>query len=140
LYSTWEQTRAELANLAGEGESTLRLCGFSTAAAALLPHVAATVRAARPRCTVKIIEADPEDCFDLLLADRADVAVVVATASLPPSVDPRFDQQPLLEDPLDLLVPEDHRLASFASVRLSETIDEHWIMDRPGRPYHQLVL
>src|SRR5699024_3333525 len=23
---------------------------------------------------------------------------------------------------------------------LSETYNEHWIMDRPGRPYHQLVL
>jgi hypothetical protein len=52
-----------------------------------------------------IVEADPVECFDLLLADDADIAVVVATPSLPPTVDPRFDQQPLLDDPLKLLVP-----------------------------------
>lgn len=60
---------------------------------------------AHPGVTVRIIEADPEECFELLLADEAGLAVVVATATLPPSTDPRFDQRPLLDDPLDLLVP-----------------------------------
>lgn len=140
LYSTWEQIRAELAHVSEDDSAALRLCGFSTAAAALLPSVVATVRATHPRCSVRIIEADPEECFDLLLADEADLAVVVATANLPPSIDPRFDQQPLLDDPLDLLVPEDHPLAAMSSVELSRTADQPWIMDRVGRPYHQLVL
>ena len=116
------------------------MCGFSTAAAALLPFVARQVVEAHPMVTVRIIEADPEECFDLLLADQADLAVVVATESLPPSTDPRFDQQPLLDDALDLLVPENHRLAGHQSVLLSQTADEPWLMDRPGRPHHQLVL
>ncbi|MFP5346271.1 MAG: LysR substrate-binding domain-containing protein, partial [Actinomycetes bacterium] len=54
--------------------------------------------------------------------------------------DPRFDQQPLLEDPLDLLVPLGHRLAGQPSVALIDTADEAWIADRPGRPYHRLLL
>ncbi|MGH3359412.1 MAG: LysR family transcriptional regulator [Nocardioidaceae bacterium] len=140
LYSRWEEIRGELAEADEEHVGPLTLCGFSTAAAALLPTVAARVREAHPLCTVRIVEADPEDCFDLLLTHAADVAVVVATASLPPSVDPRFDQRPLLDDPLDLLVPADHRLAGRASVRLSEAADEPWILDRPGRPHHRLVL
>lgn len=140
LYDRWEQIRAELATAADDGGGALRLCGFSTAAAALLPQVANGVRSIRPRCTVRIIEADPEECFELLLADHADVAVVVATAGLPPTNDPRFDQQLLLQDPLDLLVPENHHLASRPSLHLAEAVDESWIMDRPGRPYHHLVL
>lgn len=140
LYDRWEQIRGELANVSEDDRGALRLCGFSTAAAALLPTVAATVRTTHPRCSVRIIEADPEECFDLLLADEADLAVVVATANLPPSIDSRFDQQPLLDDPLDLLVPENHHLATESSVELSRTADQPWIMDRPGRPYHQLVL
>lgn len=139
LYSTWERIRSELADDGGSETATLRLCGFSTAAAALLPATAARVWAARPRCAVRIIEADPEECFDLLLAEEADLAVVVATATIPPTIDPRFDQQHLLDDPLDLLVPENHRLAREPSVRLSDTVDEPWITDRPGRPYHQLM-
>lgn len=139
MYARWEQIRGELAQTQHERVGTLRLCGFSTASAALLPQVAAQVRRTHPHCTVRIIEADPDDCFDLLLTGHADVAVVVAVPSLPPSADPRFDQQPLLDDPLDLLVPADHPLAARTCVLLSETSDEPWILDRPGRPLHQLA-
>jgi DNA-binding transcriptional LysR family regulator len=139
LFSTWEEIRGEVLAAAELGSTTLRLCGFSTAAAALLPGVAASVRASRPQCAVRIIEADPEQCFELLLADEADVAVVVALATTPPTNDPRFEQRHLLEDPLDLLLPATHRLAHEQSVLLSELVEESWIMDRPGRPYHQLL-
>lgn len=139
LFARWEEVRAELAASQPEHPGSLRLCGFSTAAAALLPHVAARVRSAHPLCVVRIIEADPVDCFDMLLTERADVAVVVAVPALPPTADPRFVQDPLLEDPLDLLVPAQHPLATRSSVLLREAADEPWILDRPGRPHHLLV-
>jgi DNA-binding transcriptional LysR family regulator len=139
LFRKWEEIRGQVAAAADVGSGTLRLCGFSTAAAALLPRVAGRVQSAHPRCTVRIIEAEPEECFELLLADQADVAVVVATATIPATNDPRFEQRHLLDDPLDLLVPETHPLAHEASVRLGDLVNEPWIMDRPGRPYHQLL-
>ncbi len=140
LFSTWEEIRGEVLAASEDGGNTLRLCGFSTAAAALLPGVAASVRASHPRCAVRVIEADPEECFELLLAEEADVAVVVAMSTIPSTIDPRFEQRPLLEDPLDLLVPQTHRLAQEESVPLGDLVAESWIMDRPGRPYHQLLL
>lgn len=140
LFAHWEEIRAEVAQASPDRPSSLRLCGFSTAAAALLPRAATEVRTAHPRCTVRIIEADPEECFDLLLAEQADLAVVIATESIPPRSDPRFDQESLLADPLDLLVPADHPLASRPSVLLSDAAAEPWIMDRPGRALHGLVL
>ncbi|MEO5710361.1 MAG: LysR family transcriptional regulator, partial [Nocardioidaceae bacterium] len=97
LFERWEEIRAAVAASSGEQSGSLRICGFSTAAAALLPQVAAHFARAHPAVTVRIIEADPEECFELLLADEADLAVVVATATLPPSIDPRFDQRPLLD-------------------------------------------
>jgi hypothetical protein len=45
--------------------------------ASLLPSVATSIHDAHPRCRVRDIEAEPEECFDLLLADDADVAVVL---------------------------------------------------------------
>lgn len=139
LFSTWEEIRGELVATQEHGGGPLRLCGFSTAAAALLPPVAARVTTALPHTRVSIIEADPDECFDLLLADQADVAVVVAISTIPPTGDPRFEQRHLLDDPLDLLVPEGHRLARETAVQLRDLADEPWIMDRPGRPYHQLL-
>jgi len=139
LFARWEEIRAELAETGDRSIGTLRLCGFSTAAATLLPYVVSPLRAVDPHCTVRIVEADTLECFDLLLTDDADIAVVVATPSLPPTGDPRFDQEPLLDDPLELLVPAGHPLANRRSVLLREAADEPWILDRPGRSYRQLV-
>jgi DNA-binding transcriptional LysR family regulator len=140
LQALWEDIRGEVATQEGVGLGQLRLAGFSTAAAALLPPVVARVGARHPRSTFRIIEADPEVCFALLDADEADVAVVVATASLPPSTDPRYEQRHLLDDPLDVLLPLSHPLAGRRSVPLRALADERWVLDRPGRPHHQLVL
>lgn len=140
LSARWERIRGELAATSREYGGTLTLCGFSTAAAALLPPITATVREAHPYVTVRIVEAKPEECFDLLLTEHADLAVVVATDSTPPRSDQRFEQEPLLDDPLDLLVPRGHRLAQHPSVLLSDAATEDWIMDRPGSPYRRLLL
>lgn len=139
LIAHWEGIRAELQRSVGGTLGMLRLAGFSTAASALLPPVAVEVRRQFPETEVRIVEAEPEVCFEMLLAERVDVAVVVSTERLPPSDDRRFEQHHLIEDDLDLLLPTGHRLASRASVSLAEAADEPWIMDRPGRPYHHLV-
>ncbi len=118
----------------------LRLCGFSTAAANLLPRVAIDVIATHLGAQVRIIEADPEECFELLLADQADLAVVVTTDRLPRLDDPRFEQHPLASDPLDLLLPKTHPFAGMSSVPLADMAHDDWIMDHPGRPHHQLVM
>ncbi|NHA66481.1 LysR family transcriptional regulator [Phycicoccus flavus] len=139
LLTRWEEIRAEVSAAAEGGGGLLRLCGFSTAAAALLPPAAAALRDRMPGCTVRIIEAEPDECFALLLADQADVAVVVATPGLPATSEPRFALHHLLDDPLDVLLPSGHALAAEPAVPLRDLGDEAWIMDRPGRPYSQLL-
>lgn len=139
LFARWENIKALITSESGEHAGELRLCGFSTAAAALLPPVVTALRSWRPELEVRIIEADPMECFDLLLAEEADLAVIVATDTVPPTADGRFDQQFLLDDPLDLLVPDGHPFAERAWITLRETADESWIVDRPNRPHRQLV-
>lgn len=140
LNTRWEQMHSELMRASDGPPGTLRLCGFSTAAANLLPRVATDVVAAHPSAQVRIIEADPEECFELLLADSADLAIVVTTDRLPRLDDPNFEQHPLISDPLDLLLPVGHRFAGMTSVSLSDMARDDWIMDHPGRPNHQLVM
>ncbi|GAA4363130.1 LysR family transcriptional regulator [Paeniglutamicibacter cryotolerans] len=139
LFARWEHIRGLLGTGAPGAAGVLRLAGFSTAAAALLPPVVSALRTARPELQVRIIEADPAECFELLLADDADLAVIVATGTTPQASDSRFDQDFLVDDPLELLVPEGHRLAERPGVALAETAEERWIVDRPGRPHRQLV-
>ncbi len=139
LQAQVERARAELA-AADEPGGSVTLCGFSTAATHLLPPAAATLRDRYPQLGVRVIEAEPARCFDLLLAGDADLALLVATTDTPPASDTRFDQHPLLDDPLDLVVPSGHPLAGRRTVTLADAADEPWILGRPGSTYHQLVL
>ncbi|WP_341228860.1 LysR family transcriptional regulator [Nocardioides salarius] len=139
LFALWEEIHTDVQSSSSTGTGQLRLAGFSTAASALLPAVAAEVSRRFPRSTVRITEADPRVCFEMLVADRVDLVVVVVTDLLPPTDDTRFEQHPLLADTLDLLVPAGHRLAGRSWVSLTELAREPWIMDRPGRPHHQMV-
>ncbi|MEV0704971.1 LysR substrate-binding domain-containing protein [Saccharopolyspora sp. NPDC050389] len=140
LFAQWERAQADLAVLADEPGGSFTLCGFSTAATHLLPPAAAELRDAFPNLSVRLIEAEPTRCFDLLLAGDADLALVIVTADTPPLSDARFDQLPLLDDPLDLVTPAGHPLADRAAVALADAAGESWIVGRPGSTYHQLVI
>ncbi len=64
----------------------------------------------------------------------------MVTADSPPLDDLRFDQQFLVDDPLDLVVPANHRLASRRRVTLADAADEPWVVGTPGGAYHQLTV
>ena len=132
LHAGWEQARAELAAHADGSTGLLRLCGFPTAVAGLLAPAADRLKTTCPHLTVHITEAETADGFDLLLAGEADIAIVVPTPETPPLDDAKFDQRPLLEEPLDLLVPPDHALAHRDSAGLIDTAHEPWVLAVPG--------
>ncbi|MDI3388431.1 LysR family transcriptional regulator [Streptomyces sp. B-S-A8] len=140
LQEQWELARAELATAGSEPVGRITLCGFSSAASTLLPPAAAALRDAHPQVAVRIVEAAPDRCFDLLLSQEADLALLVVTADSPPLTDGRFDQQPLLDEPLDLVVRQGHPLARKRRVTLADAAREEWIVGNPGTTYHRLVL
>lgn len=139
LYARWELARADLAAHDGTQAGELRLCGFPTGIATILAPATARLRTTHPGLEVRVTEASSLECFDLLLANDADVGLVVATADNPPVGDPRFEQRLLLDDPLDLLVPAGHRLAGRSSVDLAELADESWIVPVSGCIDHRHV-
>ena len=140
LFAEAERARAALAAADGDPRGRFTVCGFSTAAMRLLPPAAAALRERFPHVRLRVIEAEPERCFDLLAAEEADLALVVNTADTPAYGDDRFDRRHLFDDPLDLVVPRGHRFAGAASVGLAEAAEESWIVGQPGGAYHGLVL
>jgi DNA-binding transcriptional LysR family regulator len=140
LIAAWENARAELAaHRADDVTGALRLGGFSTAAAVVAPRALTRLRTAHPALRVQLRETEPARAFDLLAAGDVDIAVVVATPSIPARTDPAFEQHPLYAEPLDVLVGPDHPLADHGSVALLDVAADPWIVGTPGRAYHQLV-
>ncbi|WP_153398633.1 LysR family transcriptional regulator [Ornithinicoccus halotolerans] len=130
LRQQWERAKADLASLGEQVTGTLRMCGVSSAVAALAAPALARLREVHPRLDTLVLEEESAACYQLLLADEADLAVVLPTPQAPPATDARLEQHHLLEDPLDLLVPAGHRLARSEGVALTEAAGEAWIVKR----------
>ncbi|MDA0565109.1 LysR family transcriptional regulator [Streptomonospora sp. S1-112] len=140
LYAQWERARADLDAHARGAAGTVRMCGFATALASVVVPAVLRLAEARPGVAARMREAETGECFDLLLAGEADIAVVAPTAESPPVDDPRFEQFPLLEDPQDLLVAAGHRLAGRDSVALAEAAAEPWIAAPESLDWHRMIV
>lgn len=139
LVEEWERIRAELLREGVQSPREFGIGGFSTAAANLLAPLAARLRERHAGVRTHVVEADPERCLELLVAERLDLAVVIAMQTkVDVSEAERFEQIQLLEDPLDVMLPATHRFADRESVRLEELAGEDWITDAVGGPYRAL--
>jgi len=140
IEARWQQAeldlRADQRDLAGP----LRVSGLTVAVAVLLAPMAARLRERHPRLSVRVQETGVTESFDLLFEGESDLAVVEATPHNPPLSDARFDQQPLLDDPFDLVVPADHPLAGRERADLSDAAHETWIAPVPDSPCRTHVL
>lgn len=128
IEARWEQAEIDLRAAGDEPAGIVRLCGIPTAVAMLLAPVVAPLRERHPRLRVRIQEVEQETGFDLLFGNEVELAILEATSSNPTAGDQRFDQRPLLDDPFDLVVHADHRLANRSAVSLIEAEREDWVL------------
>jgi DNA-binding transcriptional LysR family regulator len=139
LAARWEQARGDLQADSGRGAATLRMSGFTSSLRTLVVPAVEHLRARRPDITVRIIEMETAGAFGRLLTGDIDIAVTLPNEDAPPLDDPRFEQQPLVDEPQDLLVPADHRLAGREGVALEEAAQEPWVLPTPGTCDHHEI-
>ncbi|WP_031464657.1 LysR family transcriptional regulator [Sciscionella sediminilitoris] len=139
MEQRWELARARLqADAPPSGE--LRVASMTSTISALLAPAAVTMRQRWPDVRVRIIEAEPPACFDLLFRGAVDLAVTMATPETPPLEDPGFEILPLLEDRYDLLTAPEHPLAGADGVRLTDLAREQWVLAMPETAYRRAIL
>ena len=114
--------------------STVRIGAFSTAAQFLLPPVLTSVLTARPGLELELIDREPPEGFTDVVAGRLDVMVTHTYSGSTIDVPPQLAVEPLVRDPLVLLVPDGHAIGS--SVTLRELADERWISGPPEAQNH----
>ncbi|MER5291292.1 LysR family transcriptional regulator [Streptomyces pharetrae] len=126
VFEQLERADAELAAYAQGEAGEVRVGAFSTAVPALVVPAVRVLRATRPAVTVRVRETEAAEAYHLLAAGDTDLALSLA-AQAPTAADSRFTLVPLLADPLDLALPEDHPLAAADGVRLADLAAEPWI-------------
>jgi len=136
IHTQWEQAEAALRGLGTEPAGLLRVAAFPMALSRLLAPMATALTSAHPRLDVRVLEAEPGECLDLLFRSEIDLTVIEAAPGSPPLTDTRFDQVPLLDDVFDLVVSDHHPFAGRASVPLAETATQSWVLPPPGTTCH----
>jgi DNA-binding transcriptional LysR family regulator len=121
-----DTARRDLAALRDLDTGRLRLGAFATADAALVPRAMATFHAQYPSIMLSLAE----ELTAALITQLRDGELDLAALSVAPghNVDTDgLELTHLLDDPMMVAIPRDHRLAKRRTVRYAELADDHWI-------------
>ncbi|CQR64031.1 LysR family transcriptional regulator [Streptomyces leeuwenhoekii] len=131
VFERLERADAELAAYLRGEVGEVRVGAFSTAVPALVVPAVTALRATHPGVEVRLREAEAQEAYELLAGGEVDLALSLA-AQAPSAADPRFTVLPLLADPLDVALPQDHPLARAEGLRLADLAAEPWIFGGSG--------
>ena len=110
-----------------EGERrTLRLGAFPSGLATIVPEAIAAVRAQRPELEVDVEEATLAELPRGVQAGRLHLAVCFQGAAAPRREPEGLRRIDLAEEPMDAMLPADHRLAGETEIELRDLADEPW--------------
>jgi DNA-binding transcriptional LysR family regulator len=118
---------AELEAIAALESGRLRLGSFSSAGATLVVQALAEFRARHPGVHVTLLEGGPESLTNAVRSGDLDLAVVYDYPTIGLTLDEGLEGQHLLDDPADLLVQDEHRLAKRRRARFTDLRDERWL-------------
>jgi DNA-binding transcriptional LysR family regulator len=128
---------AELEAIAGLRGGRVRLASFATAGSTFVPHAIATFHEQHPEVEILLKESDPEDSVPALKAGQLDIAILFEPHGAGDLTD--LEQVHLLEDPMSVVLPEKHPLASKAKVRLKDLSEESWVQTTSSCPCGVIV-
>ena len=134
-----DEAEQELGELAGLRRGRLRLASFPTAIATLVPPAVAEFRRRHPDVELTVVDDHHQGVLRRLARWELDLALVYDHPSLPePAM--ALERTRLLDDPFDLVVPQEHPLAGRASAALAELAAATWIGGAPDGAYARIVL
>src|SRR5271167_1825275 len=133
ILARLEAAQAALSAIAGLRGGRLRMASFPTAGATLMPLAIANFRAAYPDVELTLTEGEPEEIATRLRAGELDLALLFEFAGETP-VREDMTRVELLEDPMYLALPRDHRLAGRARLRLQDLQGEAWVQTARSSP------
>jgi DNA-binding transcriptional LysR family regulator len=133
ILARLDTAEAALSAIAGLRGGRLRMASFPTAGSTLMPVAIANFRAAYPEVELTLAEGEPEEIVPRLRAGELDLALLFEFAKDTPLL-ADMARSPLLEDPMYLALPRDHRLVKKAKLRLSELQGESWVQTSSSSP------
>jgi DNA-binding transcriptional LysR family regulator len=114
----------------------LTLATFPSAGATLVAGAVPRLRERHPDLALRLIDAEPPESLARLAAGEIDLALVYEYPLLAPLDRAGLESVPLLEDPIRVCLPPDHRLRDRKRVALDALRDERFVAGRRGSSCH----
>ncbi|MER7465850.1 LysR family transcriptional regulator [Streptomyces sp. NPDC097981] len=121
-----DQVRHEISRLTAE-RPVLTIATFTSGGRRLLPAALARFVAAHPEVELTVREAEPETAVPMVRSGGADLALTYHFDG-PLPLRAGLDWTPLMDDPLWLVLPREHRFAGRASLGLAELAADRWVL------------
>ncbi len=129
-----DAAEAELAAVLGVRGGRLRVASFPSAGSTLMPLAVAHFRVAFPDVELSLAEGEPEEIAPRLRAGEFDLALLFEFPGVRERVGAGLRAVTLLEDPMQVALPADHRLAGKRALALSDLRDEQWVQTSESSP------
>jgi DNA-binding transcriptional LysR family regulator len=129
-----EAAEAEIAAVAAGRGGRLRTASFPTAGATLMPKAIAGFRASHPGVGLTLAEGEPEEIAPRVRAGEFDLALLFEFEGVGERLGAGIKRFELLDDPLQLVLPNNHPLAERDVLRLGDLRKESWIQTSAASP------
>lgn len=134
ILGRMDDAEAEVAAIAGGRGGRLRIASFPTAGATLMPQAVARFGAAHPGVEVSLAEGESEQIAPRLRAGDFEIVILFEFVGVGERLGAGMRRFELLDDPLHLALPTEHRLANRKKLRLEDLREESWIQTSAASP------
>lgn len=134
ILGRMDDAEAEVAAIAGGRGGRLRIASFPTAGATLVPQAVARFRAAHPGVEVSLAEGESEEIAPRLRAGDFEIVLLFEFVGVGERLGAGMRRFELLDDPLHLALPAEHRLVHRSKLRLEDLRDESWVQTSAASP------
>jgi DNA-binding transcriptional LysR family regulator len=134
IFAQVQAAEADLAAVLGLRAGRLRVASFPSAGATLMPLAVATFRAHHPEVALTLAEGEPQEIAPRLRAGEFDLALLFEFPGVTERDSVSLSDVTLLEDPMHVALPADHRLASKRALSLADLRAEQWVQTSASSP------
>ncbi|GAB3748933.1 LysR family transcriptional regulator [Nocardiopsis nanhaiensis] len=131
LNAQWETALSDTTAAARQLCGPITIGGFPTAIPSLLAPAALRMKAHHKLLEPIVKEVYSSELLTALESGSIDLGLFVASESTSHIADSHVEVISVLDDPIDLLVPERHRFATNDQIQLEDAAQEEWISGHP---------
>jgi DNA-binding transcriptional LysR family regulator len=140
IFAQIEAAEAELDGIRGVRRGPLRVASFPSAGATLMPLAIARFRDRHPEVTLTLAEGEPEEIGPRLRAGEFDLALLFEFPGVRERPGAGLSTRQLLIDPMHVVLPVAHPLATKPALALGDLRDQDWVQTSASSPCARHVI